>query len=146
MNCFPNEKCDCPYSLTPYEILEGPRGSVFKLFSKRELSIAAGGELYLTEVIAGMPKWWRRHSRITCRIVVVSGAVEFMVLSHGEILSHTLSLQSGNFLEIPPGTWFCFTVSGSENRAMVMNLVNEPHDPSEFEQLPPDSKPLEGIA
>ena len=93
-----------------YNIVKTSQGNIFKLLklSKRNSS---NKELYISEVKRNNKKGWNLHTKHTCLIFLIEGAVKFKVYKNkknSKIKFFNLSLKRNNILEIPPQHWFSF--------------------------------------
>ena len=101
------------------------------------------GEMYFSEVEAGAVKGWKRHSLQTQLFAVPVGRLK-VVLFDARSASPTQGVREEvvlgrpehyRLLRIPPGVWYAFGAHG-EGAALVANLADLPHDPTESEKLP----------
>ena len=101
------------------------------------------GEMYFSEVEAGAVKGWKRHSLQTQLFAVPVGSLK-VVLFDARSASPTKGVREEmvlgrpehyRLLRIPPGVWYAFGAHG-ERAALVANLADLPHDPTESEKLP----------
>lgn len=134
--------------LYPLRQIPVPKGDVWHVIKKTDGGFSGFGEAYITHIGAGQVKGWKRHNRYTLNLVVLHGAVTFVLYDDrkgsatcGCKEAITLS-PSGNYarLTVPCGIWMAFKGAGEEE-AMLMDIIPEVHDPAES-----DSKALEEIA
>lgn len=76
-------------------------------------------------------KGWKNHSRMTCRLFVVSGTYRFFF---NKDMNETISLSRDDqkILIIPPGTWYGF-FSETKPNATVMNFADVLHSDEEVQ-------------
>ena len=128
-----------PVLLSPLRRIPTPKGEVRHGLRASDTGFAGFGEAYFTEVLPGRTKGWKRHTLMTMNLVVVAGAVLF-VLHDGEGAAerHTLSADDAAGyarLTVPPGWWMAFHGKGPTHN-LLMNLASREHDPEEAENSP----------
>ncbi|MDB4497859.1 dTDP-4-dehydrorhamnose 3,5-epimerase [Gammaproteobacteria bacterium] len=129
--------------LTPLRIIPTGKGDVKHALKRTDIGFEGFGEVYFTEIFEGDVKGWKKHTRMTLNLVVVSGKVEFTIkderkgsVTYGQeetiILSDTDEYAR---LTIAPDLWMCFKglVKG---KSLVMDVITEEHDPLEAEIRP----------
>lgn len=130
-------------TITPLRRIPTGHGDVLHAMKATDPGYHGFGEVYFSEVYAGETKGWKRHNRITLNLVVVSGSIRFYVYNDltGERTSIELS-PDGEYarLTVAPGLWMAFEGT-AEQTSLLMDLIPEPHDPSEA-----DRKELSEIA
>jgi dTDP-4-dehydrorhamnose 3,5-epimerase len=127
--------------LTPLLTIQTPGGSVKHAMKQTDPGFFGFGEAYISTVENGAIKGWKRHTRMTCNLVVVSGLVKFVVQeSNGNFFEYTIGDSNYARLTIPAGLWFAFC-GVAETDSLVLNISNQPHDPEEAK-----TKPLEKIS
>ena len=122
--------------LTPLKQIFNPKGDVFHGMKKSDPGYAGFGEAYFSTVNQGDIKGWKKHTQMTLNLIVVSGAIEFVVYDEesGEFFSVTLSKENYQRLTVKPGAWMAFRGIGENN--MLLNLANLEHDPEEAVNIP----------
>lgn len=127
--------------LTPLKHISVPKGDIFHAMKSTDLGYAGFGEAYFSEVEEGAVKGWKRHNRMTLNLVVVKGEIGFVIYddrtespTYGQFMDVRLSPE-GNYsrLTLPPGVWMAFYGMGA-GRSMLMDIIPEPHDPSEADR------------
>ena len=124
-----------------------PKGDVWHAFKCTDEGFAGFGEAYFTHIDAGAIKGWKRHNRYTLNLVVIQGAVRFVLYddredstTKGQFTEVTLSpTENYQRLTVAPGVWMAFQ-GISEEQAMLIDLIPELHTPEES-----DKKELEEI-
>ncbi len=134
--------------LHPLRQIAVPKGDVWHAFKSSDEGFAGFGEVYFTHIEPQQVKGWKRHNRCTLNLVVVQGAVRFVLYDDragsptcGQFAEVTLSPE-GNYqrLTVAPGIWMAFQgVSAGES--MLVDLIPELHTPAES-----DKKELNEIA
>lgn len=125
-----------PY-LTPLKRITTPKGDVLHALKAGEASFQGFGEAYLTCILPGETKGWKKHQRMTLNLVVTVGNVRFYVRSvDGELVKH-FDIGERNYarLTVPPGYWVAFENQGSA-MAMILNVASIEHDPAEADNVP----------
>ena len=124
-------------SLTPLKIIENEKGNLFHALKKSESSFRSFGEAYLTTVLEGTIKGWRKHTKMQLNLVVLSGEVEFVVFddrenskTKGRFQSIKLSLKNYQRLSVEPYLWVAFK-GLSEETNLILNIASIEHDPHE---------------
>lgn len=128
--------------LTDLKKIPTPKGMVFHGLKASEESYKGFGEAYFSSVNEGEIKGWKRHSRMTLNLIVISGEIEFTIhdtrndsTTMGCVQKISLSRDNYKRLTLPPNLWFAFKgISASEN--ILLDIINEEHDPTEAETLP----------
>lgn len=140
-------------TLHPLKHIPNPKGDLFHALRSFDEGYAGFGEAYFTQVHHGMAKGWKRHNRMTLNLVVVVGAVKFVVYddregsaTKGQFKEIILS-PNGNYqrLTLAPGLWMAF-YGEAEGTSMLMDIIPEPHDDSESDRLPIEEIPYQFIA
>lgn len=129
--------------LTPLRIIPTGKGDVKHALKNCDQGFEGFGEVYFTEIFQGDVKGWKKHTRMTLNLVVVSGEVEFMIkderensLTYGQVETFVLSdYDKYARLTVAPNLWMCFK-GLARGKSLVMDVINETHDPLEAETRP----------
>lgn len=109
-------------------------GDVLKILSAKEDSYQGFGEVYISEVMPGRIKAWKKHSLMTLNLIVPKGAVKFVFTRDGlEFAEYTIGEENYARLTVGPRIWFGFKNIGSE-LAYVVNVADIVHEPKEVEK------------
>ena len=128
-------------TLHPLKHISVPKGDVFHALKCTDKDFAGFGEAYFTQIESKHIKGWKRHNRMTLNLVVVYGKITFIVYddretsaTRGQFKTITLS-PNENYqrLTVAPGLWMAF-YGADENISMLMDIIPEPHDPSEADK------------
>jgi dTDP-4-dehydrorhamnose 3,5-epimerase len=128
------------------EIFADSRGSVMHFIKKSSPEFIDFGECYISEVLVGKVKGWKKHSLQTQNLVVPVGKIRF-ILYDKRYLSDTYGEfniieigrpDSYKRLTIPPGIWYSFC-NISNIDSLIVNCADKQHDPLESESLKLDS-------
>ncbi len=128
-------------TLHPLKHIVVPKGDIYHALKSTDDGYAGFGEAYFSQIEHGAVKGWKRHNRMTLNLVVLIGAVRFVIYD-----DRTNSATFGKFEEIilspkdnyqrltvAPGLWMAFCGVG-EGLSMLMDIIPEPHDPSEADR------------
>lgn len=131
--------------VTPLKQIYHPKGDVFHAMKCMDPGFEGFGEAYFSSIKGGLVKAWKRHSKMTLNLVCIVGKIHFVLYdgrenssSKGTFFEVTLSPESaGTYrrLTIPPGVWMGF-VGIAEDKSVLLNVANIPHDPSEQVNIP----------
>ena len=66
-------------SLHPLKQISVPNGDLWHAFKATDEGFVGFGEAYFTQVKPHAVKGWKRHNRYVLNLVVVSGAVKFVI-------------------------------------------------------------------
>ncbi|PJZ58158.1 dTDP-4-dehydrorhamnose 3,5-epimerase [Leptospira barantonii] len=125
-----------------------PKGSVLHMIRVDDPEYKGFGECYFSEVSPGAIKAWKLHTKQTQNFTVPVGKIKLVLFDDRENSSTKGKIQEiilgrpGHYqrVKIPPKIWYGFTCV-SEEKAMIANFTDIPHDPNESERLP-ESDPL----
>ncbi len=150
--------------LTPLRRIATGKGDVYHALKATDEDYAGFGEVYFSEIFAGERKGWKRHNRMPLNLVVVQGAIRFIVYDDREgsatkgqfcavVLSHSgvaadelrdkkcddivrIATAEGVYarLTVAPGLWVAFE-GAADGVSLLMDVIPEPHDPSESDRL-----------
>jgi len=116
------------------EVKADERGRLAELFRADVPGTPAFGQVHLTTLHPGVVKAWRRHSRRTDALAVVSGMVRLGLYdgreespTSGELRQFFLGDHSPLRVVVPPGVWFGLKGIGPAE-ALVVVLTDAPYD------------------
>jgi len=111
-------------------------------------SSAPVAEVYCSVVRCGAIKAWKRHRRMTQRLLVPSGRVLFVIYdsrAESATSSFVMEIESGRdaygLVVIPPLLWYGFAGIAS-GESIIVNSPDLIHDPAEIERLDSDTKQI----
>jgi len=119
--------------LSPLKQIHNPKGDVFHAMKRSDNGFDGFGEAYFSTITREDIKGWKKHTKMTLNLVVVSGEIEFVVSTGEEFFSVKLSHHNYQRLTIKPNLWMAFRGIGENN--MLLNIANIEHDPDEAENL-----------
>jgi dTDP-4-dehydrorhamnose 3,5-epimerase len=119
------------------------RGTVMHVLKATEPEFKGFGEVYCSSVYPGVVKGWHIHSEITLNYVVLTGMIKFVLYderkdspTNGRVQEIYMGEQNYVRVTVPPGIWSGFKGIGAEP-ALVCNVIDKPHDPSEARRCDP---------
>lgn len=127
-------------TLTPLKRIHTPKGDVLHALKATDDSYMGFGEAYFSEVLPNERKGWKRHKRMTLNLVVIQGAVRFLIYddrqnskTRGETFEVVLS-PDDNYqrLTVAPDLWMAFE-GVAAMPSLLLDIIPEPHDPTEAE-------------
>jgi len=121
-------------NLTVLPIIPAENGWVRHALRVSDKDFVGFGEVYFSAITHLAVRAWKKHNRVTCNLVVISGTVKFVIrINDLEFEEYILSSENNTRLTIPCGYWFGFQGVGlGEN--LIMNVANEIHDPDEVQR------------
>lgn len=130
-------------TLVPLRIIAHPKGDVRHAMKASESTFHGFGEAYLTTILPGQTKGWKKHSRMHLNLIVIDGEVAFHVHDEQTRRTETFVIGPNNYsrLHVPPGLWMAFA-GHAEQPSMVLNLASIEHDPNEATNVDLDVFPL----
>ncbi len=131
--------------LSPLRVIGDHRGAVLHLMRADSPNFAGFGEVYISSVLSGVVKAWKRHRLMTQSMSVPQGSVEFVFYddrpdspTRGNVHRLILSRESYALLRIPPMVWYGFR-GLAPLESFIVNCASLPHSPDEVDRLPEDS-------
>lgn len=129
--------------LVPLNQIIDERGAVLHYLKSNSELFKGFGEAYFSKINTGVIKGWKLHYRVHQNFCVPFGSV-LIVFYDGREDSPTFGamdevllndLDEYKLLSIPPGIWYSFKCV-SDHYALLSNIINATHDPSESRNLP----------
>ena len=135
-------------SLHSLKQISVPKGDLWHAFKMNDEGFVGFGEAYLTQIEPHQIKGWKRHNRYVLNIVVIVGAVKFVIyddrqesITRGQFEEIILSpIYNYQRLTVAPGLWMAFAGAAESENSILMDLIPELHQPEES-----DRKELEEI-
>ena len=128
-------------NLYPLKIIANPKGNIYHALKSTDPGYDGFGEVYFSKIVSSEVKGWQKHLRLTLNLIVPSGIVKFVIYddrenskTKGEFQEFILSPE-GNYsrLTVSPGLWMAFA-GVSDKESIVLDIINESHDPAETEK------------
>lgn len=126
-------------NLYPLKHINVPKGDIFHVLKSTDDGYVGFGEAYFSLIKAGEIKGWKKHNRLTLNIVVIVGAIKFIIYddrvgskTYGKFEEVTLS-PNHNYqrLMVEPGLWMAFQGMAENKVSILLDIIPEPHDPTE---------------
>lgn len=121
--------------------IDSESGSVYHALKSTDAGFEGFGEAYFSYIKKGAIKGWKRHNKFVLNIVVVSGAIKFVLFddrenssTYGKFDEIILSPEANyKRLFLPPGIWMAFAGMGN-GVSILMDIIPEPHNPLEADR------------
>jgi dTDP-4-dehydrorhamnose 3,5-epimerase len=128
------------------KIISDNRGSVLHMLRNDSSLFKVFGEIYFSEINPKTIKAWKFHKSLTQNIAVLMGKVRLVLYDNrpssktlGKIVEHEIGRDNNYCLvQIPPMLWYGFQ-SLDNQKALIANCTDQPHNPLESESIPIDS-------
>lgn len=131
--------------VTPLKRIVDDRGEIRHAMRSSDQSFDSFGEAYFSGVKHGVVKGWKKHQRMHSNLIVVQGAVRFVLFdprptseTYLATMDVTHSLDNYSRLTIPPGLWMAFQGASKETN-LLLNIASISHDPAESQNMQVDS-------
>ena len=110
-------------TLTTLKEISNPKGNIFHAIKKSDKEFDGFGEAYFTTIDQNSIKGWKKHTKMTLNLIVISGEVEFILYDNNKFLSIKLSPRDNyKRLTVKPNLWVAFR--GIDNENIVLNIAN----------------------
>ena len=119
--------------LSPLKQIIHPKGDIFHAMKASDDGFIGFGEAYFSTINKDVIKGWKKHTKMTLNLVVVTGEVEFVVYDGSSFFNITLSKNNYQRLTIKPDLWLAFRGLFTEN--MLLNLASIEHNPTESQNV-----------
>lgn len=135
--------------LTPLKQISDDRGAVFHFLKSDSSNFKNFGEAYFSKINVGVIKGWKLHTIAEQNFCVPYGAVKIIVFDNrlnsstrGVIQEIILNDFDNYFLlSMPAGLWYSFKCISNE-AAILANIINIIHSPTEALSLPLETKEI----
>ncbi len=132
----------------PLKVFESAEGSLLHMMTENSPAFKKFGEVYISTIVQGAIKAWKKHDKMTLNLAVPYGAVSIVIYderelspSYGCIQEIILSRAKYELLQLPPLLWYGFRGVG-EGESIIVNCADLPHDPDEIHRLPAHSEQI----
>lgn len=124
--------------ISDLKIIENPKGRLFHALKKSDVAFKSFGEAYLTSVNFKDIKGWKKHTKMTLNLIVITGEIRFVLYDESSSAGRQFSefrlsrdsQEQYKRLTVPPGVWMAFQgLSKCEN--LLLNIADIVHDPLE---------------
>ena len=132
--------------IQPLKEITDRLGSVLHMLRSDSPFFDKFGEIYFSEINPKTTKAWKLHEKVTQNITVPMGKIRLVIYddrpessTHGNTAEYQIG-RNGNYylIHIPPMLWYGFQ-SLDNQKSLIANCTDLPHDPSESRLLPLDS-------
>jgi dTDP-4-dehydrorhamnose 3,5-epimerase len=112
-------------------VIHQDKGDIFKLLSKDSINFDKFGEAYYSNINFDEIKGWKKHLKMQCILLPVSGDVDVVTFNEesNRFEKFNLNITNPYRLVIPPNIVFAFR--GNEVNNCLLNIGNILHDPEE---------------
>lgn len=132
-------------TVRPLRTIPTDGGYVRHVLKKSDPEFKGFGEVYLSSIDRYRIRGWSRHHDMTLNLIVVTGAIRFVLIDDGVETTSGLvtdvitmsAVSKYSLLTVPPGIWMAFEGIGSEQNILA-NIADIEHDPDEIERAPLD--------
>ena len=117
--------------IVPLRVIKSDKGDIYKGVSIQDDDFKSFGEAYFSSVIKNEIKGWKKHKKMTCNLIVISGEVKFVTFNSKTKIFNSVICSKSNYSKIiiQPEIWFAF--KGLKNKNILLNIADIPHDPLE---------------
>ena len=107
------------------KIIKNSKGNITKILNKNDNFFSSLGEVYLSKTNKGSIKAWKKHKKINVNLVVISGAIKFVIYneSNKKFSEFILKEQVKKRIFIPAGLWFGF--KGLSNTNIILSITSK---------------------
>jgi dTDP-4-dehydrorhamnose 3,5-epimerase len=130
--------------VTPKRKIFDDRGAIFHMLRADEPAFEAFGEIYFSQIHAGVVKAFHFHQSMKLNYYLVSGAVRLVLLddrdtspTRGRYQEFYLHPEDPKLVTIPARVWNGFKGIGT-GPSLVANCATEPHRKDEISYRPHD--------
>lgn len=130
--------------ITPKLKIFDDRGGIFHMLRADEPVFERFGEIYFSQVYAGVVKAFHHHASMTLNYYLVSGAVRLVLIddrdessTRGRYQELVLHPEAPKLVTIPPRVWNGFKGLGT-GPSLIANCATEPHRKDEITYRPFD--------
>ena len=133
----------------PLKQIDAHGGSVLHMMSKESKLFRQFGEVYFSEISSGIIKAWKRHKIQSQNITVPVNEIRLVIYdsrldskTQGKIKEYQLGRPNNyRLVHIPPMLWYGFQTLGDQ-KALIANCPDHPHDPGEAESVSSNSNEI----
>ena len=133
----------------PLKEITDSLGSVLHMLRSDSPLFNKFGEIYFSEINPKAIKAWKLHKKITQNIAVPIGKIRLVIYdnrtassTNGNIAEYQIGRYNNYYLiHIPPMLWYGFQ-SSENQKSLIVNCTDLPHDPSESLLLPLNSEKI----
>lgn len=117
--------------VSPLQEILTDGGSVLHAIKKSDLAFCGFGEAYFSIINYKAIKAWKKHTKMTCNLIVPEGLVKFVFIDEfNSIHEEIIGRRKYSRITVPPGIWFGFCGLDKASN-LILNISNIPHDEKE---------------
>ncbi len=123
--------------IKPLKIIASEKGDVMHMLRSDSEIFKQFGEVYFSYINPGFVKAWKKHSKQTQHFVVPIGDIKLVLFdgrqnssTNGQVQEIEFGISNYQLVRIPPEIWYGFKAIG-EQRALIVNCTDIPHEPEE---------------
>ena len=123
--------------IKPLKKINLEEGDVLHALKSSEEEFKGFEEAYFSTIKKNKIKAWKRHLLMTMNLIIPIGKVQFNFYDDNKKLLKNTIVGEDNYcrITVPPMIWFGFK-GLSSNTSYILNISDEPHNPSEVERKP----------
>ena len=123
--------------IKPLKKINVQEGDVLHALKSSEDEFHGFKEAYFSTIKKNKIKAWKRHKVMTMNLIIPIGRVQFNFYDKNKDLLKNTIVGEDNYcrITVPPMIWFGFK-GLSSHTSYILNISNEPHDPTEVEREP----------
>ena len=123
--------------IKPLKKINVQEGDVLHALKSSEDEFHGFKEAYFSTIKKNKIKAWKRHRVMTMNLIIPIGRVQFNFYDKNKNLLKNTIVGEDNYcrITVPPMIWFGFK-GLSSHTSYILNISNEPHDPTEVEREP----------
>ncbi|MFI5335181.1 MAG: cupin domain-containing protein [Opitutales bacterium] len=132
----------------PRKVIADERGRVLHYLRTGSPLLPRFGEVYVSTILPGAVKAWKRHHRVAQNLIVPAGCIRFVAYddrpesaTRGRIQELRLDTLTHGILHVPAGLWYGFQ-GLAPGESVIVNCISEIHDPAESDRLPEQSSQI----
>ena len=123
--------------IKPLKKINLEEGDVLHALKSSEEEFNGFEEAYFSTIKKNKIKAWKRHLLMTMNLIIPIGKVQFNFYDDNKKLLENTIVGEDNYcrITVPPMIWFGFK-GLSSHTSYILNISDEPHNPSEVERKP----------
>ena len=96
--------------IVPLRVIKSDKGDIYKGVSIHDDDFKSFGEAYFSSVSKNEIKGWKKHKKMTCNLIAISGEVKFVTFNSKTKIFNSVTCSKSNYSKIiiQPEIWFAF--------------------------------------